>query len=299
MPLDIAAPLANPSPRGARALPPLAWEPPPPIDYTAWAEANVVFGSEIPKPGPYDPDLSPVGPPHPGLLRARSSGAGHRARSARRRRSARPRSRRSSSAAAGHGSGPADLLPPDRAERAAVGQDEVEGLRPRHASLAKLFPVRPLARRRQLAAVPGAHRRPRLAAELGRQLGVALSQISAPRQVQDDLAKWEPLPAGRSRGPGRQPLEAFAVGEDLQGRHAALKPGCRMTPTTCARPRASSMCRARTAATPAAHLGEPEAVDRRARGSPQGRPSRRKTSRPCTSPASAAARDRGASPPRR
>jgi phage terminase large subunit GpA-like protein len=34
-------------------------KPPPPIDFTAWAEANIVFGKESPFPGPYKQDLFP------------------------------------------------------------------------------------------------------------------------------------------------------------------------------------------------------------------------------------------------
>lgn len=48
-------------------------EPPPPADFNAWAEANVVFGTESPIPGPYNPDLfaffrrplEVLGPDHP------------------------------------------------------------------------------------------------------------------------------------------------------------------------------------------------------------------------------------------
>ena len=34
-------------------------KPPPPIDFTAWAEANIVFGKESPFPGPYRQDIFP------------------------------------------------------------------------------------------------------------------------------------------------------------------------------------------------------------------------------------------------
>src|SRR5258708_5340701 len=34
-------------------------KPPPPIDFTTWAEANIVFGKESPFPGPYRQDLFP------------------------------------------------------------------------------------------------------------------------------------------------------------------------------------------------------------------------------------------------
>jgi phage terminase large subunit GpA-like protein len=57
MPLDFA-PLAD----ADRAFAKIAAEiltPPPPPDFTLWAQRNVAFGEESPFPGPYDPDRFP------------------------------------------------------------------------------------------------------------------------------------------------------------------------------------------------------------------------------------------------
>lgn len=50
--------LADPAPIIAAAMA-RAMAPPPPADLDAWAAQNVMFGSESPFPGPYDPDLFP------------------------------------------------------------------------------------------------------------------------------------------------------------------------------------------------------------------------------------------------
>lgn len=64
--------LANPE-RMAQEVMAEALEPPPPVDFRAWAISNVRFGAESPIPGPYNPDLFPffdrilevLGPEHP------------------------------------------------------------------------------------------------------------------------------------------------------------------------------------------------------------------------------------------
>ena len=66
MPLDFGNPTADPA-AIAREVAAVAWEPPPPVDYTAWARANVVFGGESPFPGPFNPDRFPW---VPGILEA-------------------------------------------------------------------------------------------------------------------------------------------------------------------------------------------------------------------------------------
>lgn len=57
MPLD-SGHLANPAREAARVAA-TVWEPPPAIDYNAWAVTNVTFGPESPFPGPYNEDRFP------------------------------------------------------------------------------------------------------------------------------------------------------------------------------------------------------------------------------------------------
>jgi phage terminase large subunit GpA-like protein len=71
MPLD-GPYLANPT-REAAAVMAEVLKPPPPVDFNDWARSNVVFGPESPFPGPYDPEKFPfftrmlevMGPEHP------------------------------------------------------------------------------------------------------------------------------------------------------------------------------------------------------------------------------------------
>lgn len=228
MPLDLAAPLANPE-RVARAAVALAWEPPPPIDYTKWAEANVVFGSESPKPGPYDPAYHPwdrhvlacFAPDHPArviVLIGSAQAIGK------------------TTIAQIFVGGSQDMDPGPLIYYHPTEQNALRWVKTKwkafvrgSANLARIFPFdRSRDGGNSLLYQERIDGRGWLQSS-GANSAVALSQISAPRQVQDDLAKWEPLPAGDPEDQADSRSEAFPWAKIFKVGTPLVRPGCRMT----------------------------------------------------------------------
>jgi hypothetical protein len=226
MPLDAEMFLAN-AVRVVKLAAAEVWEPPPPVDFTQWATENVVFGNESPKPGAYDPDYHPwdryffeaLQPDHPAreVVDVGSAQSGKTLRAQIFVGGASPRSRAD------------DRLPPDRAQRDQLGAAEVAHLRAQHARAGEAVPDRQVARRRQQPALPGARRRPRPRRDRRRQLAGGLSQRSKPKQVQDDLSKWELNSAGDPEAQADNRSRAFAWAKNYKISTPLVNPGCRIS----------------------------------------------------------------------
>jgi hypothetical protein len=274
MPLDVGQPLAN-AVRVAHEIVAAAWEPPPPIDYTAWAEKNVVFGNESPKPGPYDRRYHPWD-----VLIHKALAPEHWARVVVLTGSAQTIGKTTTAQIFVGGSqdmDPGPLIYYHPTENNALKWVKTKWkafVRGCETSLKKIFPSAE-PRFLEQPAVPGARRRPRLDHELGRQLGERAQPgvLAAPgpgrsREVGAQHRR-------RPRAAGRQPQRGLPLGEDPQDRHAAdlarlpddeslqaLRPGRGRGPVPALR------------SLPAAALGELQGLGRRDQGRAQGRHAR-------------------------
>lgn len=228
MPLDMPSPLANPVCVARRAAA-VAWQPPPPIDYTGWAEKNVVFGSESPKPGPYDRTYHPwdeyvhrcFAPDHPARVIVLLGSAQTIGKTV---------------TAQIFVGGSQDMDPGPLIYYHPTEQNALRWVKTKWkafvrgtSSLAKIFPFdRSRDGGNSLLYQERIDGRGWLQSS-GANSAVALSQISAPRQVQDDLAKWEPLPAGDPEDQADSRSLAFAWAKIFKVGTPLVKPGCRMT----------------------------------------------------------------------
>lgn len=228
MPLDVAPPLANPA-RVSRLALATAWAPPPPIDYSEWARKNVVFGNESPKPGPYDPDFHPwdrhilacFAPDHPARIVVLIGAAQVIGKT----------TMAQVFVGGSQDMDPGPLIYYHPTEPNAVKwvktkwRPFVRGTKP----LEKLFPFdRSRDGGNAILYQERADGRGHIQVS-GANSASALSMVSTPRQVQDDLAKWEPLPAGDPEDQADSRSEAFAWAKIFKVGTPLVKPGCRMT----------------------------------------------------------------------
>ncbi len=227
-PLDLGNPLADIEKVRARVMA-QAWAPPPKVDYVAWAKKNVVFGNESPKPGPYDPNYHPwdahvlaaLGPDHPArvvILKGSAQTIGK------------------TTMANIFMGGSLDMDPGPVLFYQATDPNAVKWAKQKWkpfvrgtSALTKLFPVdrardggnallyQERADGRGFLQISGANSAP------------ALAQVSAPRQVHDDLAKWEMLPAGDPEYQADSRSKAFRWAKILKIGTPLIEPGCRMT----------------------------------------------------------------------
>ena len=228
MPLDAASPRAN-AERGALLVAAQAWEPPPPVDYTAWAEKHVVFGNESPRPGPYDPDYHPwdrhilalLAPDHPARVVVVKGAAQVIGKT---------------NIANIFIGGSLDMDPGPVLFYQATEQNALRWVKQKWkafvrgtSTLTKLFPFeRSRDHSNSLLYQERADGRGHLQAS-GANSAPALSQVSAPRQVHDDLAKWEMLPAGDPENQADSRSLSFQWAKILKTGTPLIKPGCRMT----------------------------------------------------------------------
>jgi hypothetical protein len=227
MPLDAEMFLAN-AVRAARLAAAEVWEPPPPVDFTQWATENVVFGNESPKPGAYDPDYHPwdrfffeaLQPDHPArevidvgsaqsgkTLRAQIFVGGSQALDP----------------------GPMIVYHPTLPNAISWAQQKWRIFVRNTRALAKLFPVgksRDVGNSMLYQERADGRGHVEIA---GANSPAALSQRSKPKQVQDDLSKWELNSAGDPETQADNRSRAFAWAKNYKISTPLMNPGCKIS----------------------------------------------------------------------
>lgn len=203
-------------------------EPPPPVDYLAWAERNIVFSErESPFPGPYsralfpefDEILTALSPEDPcrTVTVAKSAQLG------------------GTVIANIFTLGTMDLAPgdflvthptDDNARR--WSKMKLAPMLKNTTALARLFPQK--ARDGSDSVLYKERVDGRGAIQIsGANSPASLSQVSMSRQVQDDLAKWEMNAAGDPEGQADSRSRAFEFAKILKISTPLIQPGCRIT----------------------------------------------------------------------
>jgi phage terminase large subunit GpA-like protein len=203
-------------------------EPPPPVDYLAWAERNIVFSKrESPFDGPYnrvlfpefDEILTALSPEDPcrTVTVAKSAQLG------------------GTVIANIFTLGSMDLAPgdflvthptDDNARR--WSKMKLSPMLKNTTALARLFPQK--ARDGSDSVLFKERVDGRGAIQIsGANSPASLSQVSMPRQVQDDLAKWEMNAAGDPEGQADSRSRAFEFAKILKISTPLVNPGCRIT----------------------------------------------------------------------
>jgi phage terminase large subunit GpA-like protein len=228
MPLDVGRPLAN-AVRVAAEIAAAAWEPPPPIDYTAWAEKNVVFGNESPKPGPYDRRYHPWD-----VLIHQALAPEHWARTVVLIGSAQTIGKTTTAQIFVGGSqdmdpGPLIYYHPTENNALKWVKTKWKAFVRGTPCLGRIFPTgRSRDSSNSLLFQERVDGRGWIQSS-GANSESSLSQISSARQVQDDLAKWELNTAGDPELQADSRSEAFPWAKVLKIGTALISPGCRMT----------------------------------------------------------------------
>lgn len=227
MPLDLGQPLAD-AERAARAVAAAAWDPPPPVDYLAWAKRNVVFGHESPFPGPFDPARFPwvpgilevLAPEHPARVVVLDGSA----------------QIGKTVVAEIFAGGSLDLDPgpflyvhptTDNGERWVKQKWKV-----RVRSTSALSEIFAESKSREGANSLSYQERKDGRGFLqvtGANSSASLSLISVSRQVQDDLSKWEINNAGDPESQADSRSKAFEWAKILKISTPLVSPGCRIS----------------------------------------------------------------------
>jgi phage terminase large subunit GpA-like protein len=227
MPLDLGQPLANPE-RVAREVLAKAWEPPPPVDFTEWARANVVFGGESQIKGPYDPDKFPwneeileaLTPDHPARVVSLKGSA---------------QVGKTVIAQAFTG-GSLDMDPTPFLYCHPSEQNALRWVKQKWKSfvrgttaLSRLFMI-DKSRDGGNSLLYQERRDGRGFLQVtGANSEASLSMMSVPRQVQDDLSKWDMNAAGDPEGQADSRSKAFEFAKILKISTPLVDPGCRIS----------------------------------------------------------------------
>lgn len=227
MPLDGVAYLAN-AERDAKLVMARVLEPPPPVDYGRWARENLVFGAESPFPGPYDPTLFPyfarilqvLGPEDPArvVALAKSAQLGGTVVA-----------QIFLGASLDLDPGPFLYTHPTEGNATRWAKTKWRVMIRNTSSLARLFG----------AAVTRDTGNSTLYQERKDGLGfvqvggansaASLSMLSVPKQVQDDLSKWETNSAGDPETQADSRSKAFDWAKNFKISTPLIAPGCRIT----------------------------------------------------------------------
>lgn len=205
-----------------------AWEPPPPVDYLAWAEKNVVFTErESPFPGPFNVTLFPHVPE---ILKALSPDDPCRTvtlmGSAQIGKTALANIYIGGSMAMD----PCDMLVVHPTDDNASRWSKLK-LTPMIKGTAVLRALFPERSRDGSNSVLLKEHRDGLGAILisGANSPSSLSQVTMRRQVQDDLAKWEMNAAGDPEAQADNRSRAHEFAKILKASTPLVIPGCRIT----------------------------------------------------------------------
>ncbi len=204
-----------------------AWSPPPPVDYLAWAENNVVFGKESPFPGPYNRAMFPyfdevlraLGPEDPcrTVTLAKSAQLG-------------------GTVLANIFVGCTMLTDPclvlyvhptdDNGRR--WSRTKLQPLIRQTPSLRAAIPERSRDGSDSVMFKETADGRGSLQIS-GANSPASLSMISSPKQVQDDLSKWEMNQAGDPEAQANSRSRAFDFAKIFKISTPMVEPGCRIS----------------------------------------------------------------------
>ncbi len=217
--------LANPA-RVAKGVVAQVLEPPPPVDFVAWAERHVRFGAESPAPGPYNPDFHPwerfileaLSPDDPcrEVTEKKSAQIG------------------GTILALIFTLGSQDMDPGPFLYTHPTANNAVRWSRTKFTTfLNQSRPGLLATRARDGAASSTLKARPDgrgWVAIAGANSAATLSEISVSRQVQDDLAKWpDDNEAGDPEGQANSRSQAYRFAKILKIGTPGLWPGCRVT----------------------------------------------------------------------
>ena len=204
-----------------------AVKPPPPVDHLTWAEENVAFGKESPFPGPYNRKLFPffdrilevLAPDHP-------------CREVTMRKSAQLGGTVVAQVFAGStlDQDPCDFLFTHPTEPNAKRWSKLKWKKflRQSAALRKIF----LGRSRDASdSVLYQERTDGLGSITisGANSEASLSMVTMPKQVQDDLAKWEMNAAGDPETQADSRSQAFDLAKIFKPGTPLIMPGCRIT----------------------------------------------------------------------
>lgn len=205
-----------------------AWAPPPKVDYLQWAEANIVFSKrESEYPGPYNRDLFPY---FDEILRALSPDDPCRVITLRKSAQIGGTVLANIFTGGSLDMDPSDLLYIHPTENNATRWSKMK-LVPMLKGTTALREIFPMRARDGQDSVLYKERRDGQGAILisGANSPSGLSMVTVGRQVQDDLAKWQPNAAGDpekqadSRSQGREFAKVFKPSTAL------VQPGCKIT----------------------------------------------------------------------
>ncbi len=219
--------LANPE-RVATQVLVDAIEPPPPVDFVTWAAENIVFSErESPFPGPYNHDLFPF---FTEILRA--LGPDDPCRTVTLKGSAQIGKTVVANVfvLGSQDMDPCDFLYVHPTEENGRRWSRLK-LKPMllgTASLRRLFPEKSRDGGDAIMFKERSDGRGSILIS-GANSPASLSQVSMPRQVQDDLSKWEMNSAGDPEAQSDNRSRAYAFGKVLKISTPLVSPGCRIT----------------------------------------------------------------------
>jgi phage terminase large subunit GpA-like protein len=205
-----------------------AWEPPPPIDYRAWAKANIAFSErESPERGPYNDDrfcefneiLAALGPDDPcrTVTLAKSAQMGGTVVA-------------NIFVLGAMALVPGDILvvhpTDDNARR--WSKMKLSPLLKSTTALARVFPQKSRDGSDSILFKERVDGRGAIQIS-GANSPASLSQVSMSRQVQDDLSKWEMNSAGDPEKQADSRSRAFEFAKILKISTPLIMPGCRIT----------------------------------------------------------------------
>ena len=204
-----------------------AVEPPPPVDHLSWAEENVVFGKESPFPGPYNRDLFPF---FDRILEALAPD--DPSRDVTLRKSAQLGGTVIAQIFAGStlAQDPCDFLYVHPTEPNAKRWSKLKWKKflRQSTALRRIFTGRA---RDASDSVLYQERDDGLGSITisGANSEASLSMVSMPKQVQDDLAKWETNAAGDPESQADSRSSAFEFAKIFKPGTPLVEPGCRIT----------------------------------------------------------------------
>lgn len=204
------------------------WAPPPPVDLEAWAVRNISFGKDSPFPGPYDAARFPyfhrvlevLSPDHPcqvvSLMKSAQVGGTVLGNVF-------------MGATIDLDPGPFMYAHPTEPNAVRWSRQKLKPFLRGAPSLAALFPS--VSSREGGVSILYRERRDGLGfiQVVGASSPANLSQSSYPRQVQDDLAKWETNDGGDPEVQADSRSRAFADRKVFKISTPLVNPGCRIT----------------------------------------------------------------------
>ena len=219
--------LANPE-RARHAVVSEAIAPPPPVDYLAWAKANIVFSARLTDyPGPYNEELFPF---FSEVLRAFSPDDPCRLVTLRKSAQVGGTVLANIFTLGSMHMDPGDFLyvHPTEDNASRWSKQKLRPLLLETTALAPMFPERSRDGGSSILYKERADGRGAIQIS-GANSPASLSMISMKRQVQDDLAKWEINSGGDPEGQADSRSEAYEFAKIFKNSTPLIMPGCRIS----------------------------------------------------------------------